>query len=130
MALKARTGLANCEPHYWRGNINIDKFAFVALPLMAFILLGLINLDHRIDMQAHVPYRKELRLAVAIRHMPTTAIPARDRPTIAAMRAGKRLTNFQFDRLRTDVRPYLQARQRRLLQQRMKSVARRGAHAR
>ena len=117
---------AEPAPRYGRGYSDVISLLLIVGIFVIGIALG--NFVWIYD--GHTSYRKEMRLAVAIRHMPTTAIPARDRPTIAAMRAGKRLTNFQFDRLRTDVRPYLQARQRRLLQQRMKSVARRGAHAR
>lgn len=72
------------------------------------------------------------RTGVAIRHIPAVAIPARDRPTVAAMQTGKRVTNFQFDQLRTDVQSYIRSRQRQILRRRMEDVAhaaRRGVHA-
>lgn len=121
----------NSALRYWRRYSGINPFLF--LGISTIVLLFQVKSIDTSMMHGRVSYRKELRLAVALKHIPATMIPPRDRPTIAAMRAGKRVSLLHFDNLRESVRPYLQARRRLLLQQQMNGAGRRprsvGTHA-
>lgn len=60
-------------------------------------------------------FGKEIAVASLVTQIPATAIPLRDRPIIALMRAGKRVTNAQISRLMKDLYPYIYVRRKAML---------------
>ena len=79
--------------------------------LSVSIFLAILRFNHA-NAHQFAPYRTEIAVASLVAQMPATAIPARDRPIIAMMRTGKRVTNDQIYSLGSGIYPYFRARRK------------------
>lgn len=98
----------------------MQKYGSELVLAMVMILLAFLSIDVFLTIPQPVhtsarrfaPYRTEFAVAALVSQMPVAVIPSRDRPVIALMREGKRVTSAQINRLGRDIYPYFRARQK------------------
>jgi hypothetical protein len=93
------------------------SFLHMIVPLLAVVFGVVFYLQHsgRAHDRQFASYPKEIAAASFVAQTPAAAIPARDRPIIALMRQGKRVTNAQVSRLWSDIYPHSRARRKAML---------------
>ncbi len=90
-----------------------DLFYVAVLSLVLVAAIVYLWYSGRAWDRQFASYRKEVGMAALVSQMPATAIPARDRSIVVAMRDGKRVTNANLNRLSGDTFLYIYAQKRR-----------------